>query len=83
MSKAQPPRNVAAFFALVGPRNKTLICAVFETDTGSELRLSYSDGHVMDSASFPAGLDIATRMAAKADEWKRAWIEKGFREVVA
>jgi hypothetical protein len=72
---------VETFFAVVGPSQETLTCSVFETGTGRELRLSYSDGYVMQSEPFPPGPDLAERIAAKAEEWRHAWLEKGFKEV--
>jgi hypothetical protein len=53
---------------VVGESNEPLTCAVFETDTGLELRLSYSDGQVMQRESVPAGLNLAERIATKASE---------------
>jgi hypothetical protein len=84
MSKADAPKNkhVATYFSVIGPSAEALTCAAFETDTGFELHLSYLDGHVMESQSFAAGPDLEERMAARANEWRRTWIEKGFRDVI-
>lgn len=83
MSKRKLPKSihVTTFFVVVGPSNEPMTCAGFETDTGLQLRLSYADGSAMQTESFPAGLDLADRIAAKAEEWKRAWVEKGFTEI--
>jgi len=63
--------------AIIGPSYRRLTCAAFEVETGLELRLSYSDDDVMRSELF-RGAGYDERLAAAADEWRRALVAKGF-----
>jgi len=76
-----PPKNVhrATFFQMVGPSDRTLTCAAFDTEFGLELRLSYGDD-LMRSQLFRS-VDRDDQCAEAADAWHLALIQKGFRDV--
>ena len=75
------PKNtlVATLFRMVAPSSgRVLACAVYEVETGLELRVSY-ENDVMRTQLF-RGVDRDERLAETADAWHLALLDKGFTE---
>jgi hypothetical protein len=79
--KNGPPKLdlVETFWRVVGPTGKPIVCGVYETEAGLEVRchLVESVDALVRSERVP-DLDIARDVAAA---WKQAAIDKGFTEV--
>ena len=72
----QIPR--ATFFHVAGPSGRLVTCAVFEVETGLELRLSYGDT-LMRRHVF-CGADRDGQCVEAAALWRAVLLEKGFVE---
>jgi hypothetical protein len=66
-------------FVLAARSGRQLTCSVHEVTFGLELRLAYGDD-LMRSELF-RGPDCDERIAERADSWRFALIEKGFRDI--
>jgi hypothetical protein len=77
-----PPKCILrqTFFQVVGASGRPMTCAAYEVETGLELRLSYGVHDVMRSQLF-RGIDRDERVAATAETWRAALLEKGFDEL--
>ena len=77
-SPPKPPKNIlrATLFHMAGPSGRPLTCAVFEVETGLELRLSYGNDVVR--WQLFRGVDREKRLAEAADTWRLALLEKDF-----
>ena len=80
-STPPPPKRAyrAKIFEMVGPAAARITCAVFDTQFGLELRLSYGDD-LMRSEIF-RGVDRYDCVTETADRWRLALLETGFREI--
>jgi hypothetical protein len=64
----------------VGRSSRALICAVYEVETGLELRATYKPDDVMRTELFRR-VERDERLAATAETWRLALAEKGFAEI--
>jgi hypothetical protein len=64
---------------VIGPSEKPIECAIYQTDVGLEVRCRYGE-HVehLFRSQFAIEIDAAREIA---QEWKRAVLEKGFEEL--
>jgi hypothetical protein len=79
---APPPllEHVATLFRVKGGSGRSMRCGLFRVATGHELRFEYEDREdLLRSHLFQVYDDVA--IAAVADAWHRALIEKGFEEL--
>ena len=62
------------------PEAGPLTCVAYDVERGLELRLAYGEDDVMRSELF-RGVDRDERLAATADTWRLALLERDFSEV--
>jgi len=62
------------------PSSRVLTCAAYQTDTGIELRTSYSGEDIVATELF-RGPNADEHVAEHADTWRLNLMLKGFREV--
>jgi hypothetical protein len=67
-------------FTVVGPSRQALICTAYGEGPALELRLTYSNGDVLESESF-RGDHQAEHLAWMAEVWRLALIQQGFHEL--
>src|SRR5262245_58386549 len=70
----------ATFWMMRSPSSRVLTCAAYQTDTGIELRTSYTAEEIVATKLF-RGPDADEQVAEAADTWRLNLLLKGFREV--
>ena len=79
-SSRPKPMHRATFFHVVGPTGRLVTCAVFEIETGLELRLSYGDDLLMRRHVF-CGAHRDEQCVEAAALWRAVLLDKGFVEL--
>ena len=74
--QAPTPVLLTECWRLFGPSGKPIVCGIYRTDAGLEVRCGYSDEDLIRS-QFASHIDIAEDIAAA---WRQAAIDKGFTE---
>jgi hypothetical protein len=73
------PTLVEMLWGLIGPSGTPIVCGVYRTEAGLELRGHYADSiDALIRSERVSHIDIARDIA---DEWKQAAIDKGFTEL--
>lgn len=79
--RSSQPKSIhrATFFHVVGPNGRLLTCAVFDVETGLELRLSEGDDLLVRRHVF-SGARRHEQCIEAAALWRAVLLEKGFVE---
>lgn len=81
---APPPQfdHIMTFFRgrMVGGTGRVLRCALYDVQTGLELRVEYEDREDLIRSELVPGRDL-DRIAELASEWRAALDSKGFNEL--
>lgn len=80
VSQSSEPPVSRNLFTIVGPSRQALTCAAYGEGPMMELRLTYSNGDVLESESFK-GAHQAEHLAWTAEVWRLALIDQGFHEL--
>lgn len=74
---APPPRLdlLERCWTLHGPSGRPIVCGLYQTDVGLEVRVGYSDEELVRSERV---LDVA-RGRERAEQWRQAALAKGFQ----